>query len=71
MNDTKRGLLPQPTGKARGQFTRCGLLSIIARNVEARDKMERAGQLDRSCVRYHDWLEYEEYDGNGYTIFII
>jgi hypothetical protein len=65
------GLLLQPTGKARGQFTRCGLLVTPSRDAVERDAVEKAGFLDRSCVRNHDWLDYDEFDGKEYTISII
>jgi Heterokaryon incompatibility protein (HET) len=68
---TYKGLLLQPTGQAKGQFRRCGILHAISRGAEEKDAMEKAGLLDRSRTKIHDWLEYEEHDGKEYIISII
>lgn len=65
-NTSHQGLLLQPTGTAKGQFRRCGLLVNISDKV-----MAMAGWPSWTGIQNHSWLEYEEFDGREYTISII
>jgi hypothetical protein len=60
------GLLLQPTGVSKGQFRRCGRLSIFGEAVKV------AGGPLWANIKNHDWLEYESFDGSSlYTISVI
>jgi hypothetical protein len=60
------GLLLQSTGVSKGQFRRCGRLSIFGEAVKV------AGGPHWTNIKNHDWLEYESLDGSSvYTISII
>jgi hypothetical protein len=59
-----RGLLLQSTGKAKGQFRRCGVLIL-------HDKAMATGWPSWTRIQNDNWLEYEEVTRNEYTISII
>lgn len=61
------GLILQPTGLAKGQFRRLGLLTIGSQ--APRPDMSSYGAADSGGE--DSWLEYEEFDGTYYTISII
>ena len=60
------GLLLQPTGVSKGQFRRCGRLSIFGEAAKV------AGGPLWANIKNHDWLEYESFDDSSvYTISVI
>jgi hypothetical protein len=60
------GLLLRPTGRSRGQFTRCGFLHMYVPEEEI------VLGSDWTNLQNQEWLEYQSYDGvSNYTISII
>jgi hypothetical protein len=71
------GLLLEPAGIRKGQFRRIGILDMYSKykNSPWLDQVVEEnwgmGREFSPVDNEGDWLEYEEFDGTGYTVSIV